>query len=70
MEKNLVIALVLGVLVVVAVLQTVQLVTFKNKLATGEIKTGSATTPVQANGGGNTNLPSNLQNLPSMVGGC
>ena len=71
MNKNLLVAIVLGVLVVVAVVQTVQLVGLKNKLAGGTVQTGSASPQTTASGqSGNTQLPSNLQNLPSMVGGC
>lgn len=71
MDKNVIISLVLGVLVVIAVLQAVQLVGLKNKLSGGAVNTGSANVPVQAGGSGNgAQLPSNLQNLPQMVGGC
>ncbi len=70
MDKNFIMALVLGVLVVIAVIQAVQLVGLKSTLSGGTAGTGSANVPVQAGAGGGAQLPSNLQNLPQMVGGC
>ncbi len=68
MNKNVVIAIVLGALVLIAGIQAFQLFSLKEKLASGQISTGVNT---QAGGsGGNPKLPSNLQNLPNMVGGC
>jgi len=69
MNKNMVIAIVLGALVLIAGIQAFQLFGLKTKLATGEISTGTAT---QSSGGsgGSPKLPSNLENLPTMVGGC
>jgi hypothetical protein len=68
MNKNVVIAIVLGALVLIAGVQAFQLFTLKTKLASGEISTG---TPTQSGGSGSSpQLPSNLQNLPNMVGGC
>lgn len=69
MNKNLLISVVLGVLVVIAVFQAVQLVGLKNQLG-GAVNVGSATASVAGQSGGGAELPSNLQNLPSMVGGC
>ena len=67
MNKNVVIAIVLGALVLIAGIQAFQLFTLKEKLSSGQISTG---TPTQSGGSGNPQLPSNLQNLPEMVGGC
>jgi hypothetical protein len=68
MNKNMVIAIVLGALVLIAGVQAFQLFSLKTKLASGQISTGTTT---QASSGGSTpQLPSNLQNLPSQVGGC
>ncbi len=67
MNKNIVIAIVLGALVLIAGIQAFQLFTLKDKLASGSISTG---TPTQSGAGGSPQLPSNLENLPSMVGGC
>jgi len=67
MNKNVVIAIVLGALVLIAGIQAFQLFTLKTKLAGGQIST---TTAPAAGGGSSPQLPSNLENLPSMVGGC
>jgi hypothetical protein len=68
MNKNIVIAIVLGALVLIAGIQAFQLFTLKDKLGSGQISAGTNT---QASaGGGSPQLPSNLQNLPNMVGGC
>ena len=68
MNKNVVIAIVLGALVLIAGIQAFQLFTLKTKLASGQISTSALT---QSGGsGGSPQLPSNLQNLPNMVGGC
>ena len=68
MDKNVVIAIVLGALVLIAGVQAFQLFSLKNKLAEGSL---SASAPTQAGAtSGSPQLPSNLQNLPSMVGGC
>ena len=68
MNKNVVIAIVLGALVLIAGVQAFQLFTLKTKLAGGQISTSA---PTQSGGGGGSpQLPSNLENLPSMVGGC
>ncbi|HLF55049.1 MAG TPA: hypothetical protein VI612_04990 [Candidatus Nanoarchaeia archaeon] len=67
MNKNVVIAIVLGALVLIAGIQAVQLFSLKGKIAGGQV----GTTAVQAGGsGGSPQIPSNLQNLPQMVGGC
>jgi len=69
MDKNVVIAIVLGVLVLIAGVQAFQLFTLKNKLADGQFSTNTATGAASPSGSG-PQLPSNLQNLPNMVGGC
>ena len=73
MDKNVVIAIVLGALVVIAAVQAVQLFSLKDKLAGGGISTSTAAVSTQSSGGGgggSPKLPSNLENLPGMVGGC
>ena len=68
MDKNVVIAIVLGALVLIAGAQAFQLFTLKNKIAEGSVGV-SAQTQVGASAS-SPQLPSNLQNLPSMGGGC
>lgn len=69
MEKNVVLAIVLGALVLIAGLQAYQLFSLKNKVSSGNLQTVSGAS-VPAAGQSGASLPSNLQNLPSMVGGC
>ena len=68
MNKNIVIAIVLGALVLIAGVQAFQLFSLKEKLSSGQISTGTSTQA--SSGGGSPQLPSNLQELPEMVGGC
>lgn len=69
MDKNMVVAIVLGALVIVAAIQAFQLFGLKSKLAS---ETATVGQPMAASGGsgGGVQVPSNPQNLPSMVGGC
>ncbi len=67
MNKNLVIAIVLGALVLIAGVQAVQLFTLKSTIAHGG---ASTTVAAQSGGAGSPTLPSNLESLPGMVGGC
>jgi hypothetical protein len=69
MNKNVVIAVVLGALVLIAGIQAFQLFTIKDSLASGKVGT-SVSTQSSGDAGGSPKLPSNLENLPSMVGGC
>ena len=66
-NKNIIIAVVLGALVLIALFQAFQLFSLKDKLGTGA--TSNAPAP-QASQGSGPQVPSNLQNLPQMVGGC
>ncbi len=65
MDKNMVIAIVLGVLVVIAAVQAFQLFGMKSNVQTAGINAPSAT----GSGSGSTPSSSSGQ-LPSMVGGC
>jgi len=72
MNQNVVIAIVLGALVLIAAVEAYQLVGLKNKIESGNVQVASASAPApQASGGGGAPaLPTSLQNLPGMVGGC
>jgi hypothetical protein len=73
MKSNVVIAVILGVLVLIAAVQAFQLVGLKTKLAGGAVQTATAGASLAAASGGQAGgaqLPPNLQDLPSMVGGC
>ncbi len=64
MKKNLIIAIVLGILLLLSVVQAFQVNTIKETLASGGVKLGATPTV------GGANVPSALSNLPTMVGGC
>ena len=74
MNKNIIIVVVLGVLILISIVQAVQLTGLKSKLATGGTKVSTASQNTVATSAGNTggqvSVPKSLQNLPNMVGGC
>lgn len=74
MNKNFVITIVLAILVLISLVQALQLNSLKSQLAEGgfSIGTASTKTPVASSSGsgGGDSLPSSLDNLPTMVGGC
>lgn len=69
MNKNVVFAVVLGLLLLVSAVQAVQLSTLKAKVDAGALKVSSAksTTAVSA---GTSGTGGGVDNLPTMVGGC
>ncbi len=64
MNRNVIIVIVLVVLVLLTAVQAIQLSSLKTSISTGKVSVGS--TPSQSSG----SVPSNLNDLPSMVGGC
>ena len=64
MNRNVIIVVVLVVLVLLTAVQAIQLSSLKTSISTGKVSVGSA--PTQSSG----SVPSNIQDLPSMVGGC
>lgn len=74
MKKNLFMAIILVVLVLISFVQAFQLNSLKNKLADSSVsidaKSGSTAVASGGSSGGSASLPSNIQNLPTMVGGC
>lgn len=68
MEQKTIVTIVLGVLVLIAAVQAYQFSELKTKLAGGAV--GVSTTSAPSSSGSGAQLPSNLQNLPQMVGGC
>jgi len=67
MNRNVIIVIVLVVLVLLTAVQAIQLSSLKASISTGKVSVGSA--PMQSSGVGG-GVPSNIQDLPSMVGGC
>ena len=71
MNRNMIIVIVLVVLVLLTAVQAVQLSALKSQISTGKLSSAGAGTPVQSSGApSGAGIPSNIQNLPSMVGGC
>jgi len=68
MEQRTIVAIVLGVLVLIAAVQAYQFSELKSKIVSGGAQVSAQSAP--ASGGSAPQLPSNLQNLPQMVGGC
>lgn len=67
-NSNVIMVAVLIILVVVSVGQAAELSSLKEKIVTGEVQ--AATTSSSSSSSGTGSTPANLQNLPSMVGGC
>ena len=65
MNRNIIIVIVLVVLVLLTAVQAIQLSSLKSQIGTGKVAAGSA--PAQSSG---ASVSSNIQDLPSMVGGC
>ena len=65
MNRNVIIVIVLVVLVLLTAVQAIQLSSLKSSISTGKVSVGNA--PAQSSG---ASVPSNIQDLPSMVGGC
>lgn len=66
-NSNSVMIIVLVILMIISVAQAVELGNLKEKIFTGEVK--AATTGTDSSSG-SSSTPANLQDLPSMVGGC
>ena len=70
-RKELLVVVLIGVLLITVALQTVQLAGLSKSNVV--VKTASGAAPVVAaspGGGAAPAVPTSLQNLPSMVGGC
>jgi hypothetical protein len=65
--KKIIVTLILGILVLIAIVQTFQINEIKTKLTSGKVITANA--PVISSSQ-EAIIPNNLQNLPAMVGGC
>ena len=65
MNRNVIIVIVLVVLVLLTAVQARQLSSLKSSISAGKVSVGSSP---PASGG--ASVPSNVQDLPSMVGGC
>ncbi len=76
MKQRIFVAIILGLLVLISVVQAFQLNSLKTKIADGQMSIGSSsskTTPLASSGDSGkktAELPSSIKNLPAMVGGC
>ena len=75
MKTTTIVAVILGVLVLVSLVQAIQLNSLKTKMADSQlsVKSSSSSTPVASSGDSSKKtaaLPSSVKNLPQMVGGC
>lgn len=75
MNQKVIVAIILGVLVLLSVVQAFQLNGLKTTMAEGQLSVESSggTTPVASSGDTGkrtTSLPSSIKDLPQMVGGC
>jgi len=75
MKTTKIVAIVLGVLVIISMVQAFQLNGLKTKVAEGglSVKSSSGSTTTASSGGDaktTASLPSSVKNLPKMVGGC
>ena len=66
MDRNVVIVVVLVVLVLLTAVQAIQLSAVKSQAQSGKTNVASAGAPSSS---GNS-VPSSIQDLPNMVGGC
>ena len=64
MNRNVIIVIVLAVLVMLTAVQAIQLSSLKTSISTGKVSVGRSSST------GGASVPSNIQDLPSMVGGC
>lgn len=68
-RKELLVIVLIGILLITVALQTIQLAGLSKSNVV--VKTASGSAPVAAQSGGAAPaVPTSLQNLPSMVGGC
>jgi hypothetical protein len=73
MNKEVLMSAALVVVLLVSVVQAVQLNTFKVNIDSGSLPLSSGSSKQVSSvpsAGGSATLPSNLQELPGMVGGC
>lgn len=73
MKKPVIIAIVLGVLVIISLVQAFQLNSLKKSIAEEKLSLGSgtSTTPTESSSKKEiSTLPNSISNLPKMVGGC
>ena len=74
-NTNMLLTVLIGAMVLVSALQTLQLITLTNALSSGRVAAGVSTAMASAplassSAGASASQSGSLANLPSMVGGC
>lgn len=76
MKTTTIVAIILGLLVIISIVQAFQLNGLKKNVAEGKLSVSSSSsktsvaTPAGDSGKTTANLPTSVKNLPQMVGGC
>lgn len=74
MKSVTIVSIVLALLIILSLVQTLQLNSLKENIASGDlsIKSSGVAKPLSGSGDSGTpgSLPTSIQNLPQMVGGC
>lgn len=75
MKTTTIVAIILGVLVLISVVQAFQLNGLKEKIAEGQLSVSSSSGKITPSASEDSSkrtaaLPSSIKNLPQMVGGC
>ncbi len=73
MEQKKVVAIILGILVIISVIQAFQLSSLKSKMTEGKLSVKSPSASASTSSGSGSKpaaLPASVKNLPQMVGGC
>lgn len=73
MKTTTIVAIILGILLLVSLVQAVQLNNLKDKMEEGELSIGSKSASSSSSGSSTRKAaspPPSIQNLPQMVGGC
>ncbi len=71
-KQSTIMAVVLGVLLLVSAVQAVQLTSLKNDITSEDLSFGAKVSAPKSSSGssGGGSVPSSIQDLPGMVGGC
>jgi len=70
LNTNMLLTMLIGTMVLVSALQTLQLVSLTNALAGGRVAVGTGAAVATAPLASSSAATGSLENLPSMVGGC
>jgi len=76
MKATTIVAVILGILVIISIVQAFQLNGLKDKVKVGQLSVSSSSTKTKVavssgdSGKRTAALPSSVKNLPQMVGGC